>query len=308
MRHFEKRARDPRGGCLYLLKLSLRPWRLALWSQVFSALAVGFLLVLAGFLFWMQDGLRTVVLHLKGEQVITAYLQPSLDAQAESRVLDQVREVVGDQSGVVIHLVGQSEFLDGLKDSYPELVRDLKDLGQEMNPIVPRYVSITGMLSDTVVNSLRKVPGIEAAETSGDRFRPIVGAFSALRWLARVIMLGICFALFSGLIQLARMNGYLHRDALGILRLWGANSISLMTPGLISGVLVGSLGGALAAFGWLTFGATLGGQIRLLSPVLNRLPPFSMHLAWVLFLTGSLLGLLAGALGGFSQREEGILG
>ena len=64
----------------------------------------------------------------------------------------------------------------------------------------------------------------------------------------------------------------------------------------------------LVAFGWLTFGATLGGQIRLLSPVLNRLPPFSMHLAWVLFLTGSLLGLLAGALGGFSQREEGILG
>ncbi len=297
---------------MYLLKLSLRPWRLALWSQIFSALAVGFLLLLAGFLFWMQDGLKTVVLHLKGEQVVTAYLQPSLEPQAEKRVLDQIHEVLAGNGEASVRLVNHSEFLEGLKESYPELVRDLKDLGQEMSQIVPRYVSISGLFSESLVDSLRKIPGIESAETSGDRFRPIVGAFSALRWVARVIMVGICFALLTGLIQLARMNGYLHRDALGILRLWGASSLSLMAPGLISGVLVGILGGLLAAGGWLTLGVGLGKQVRSLSPILRGLPVFSTQTSWVLFLLGGLLGLLAGGLGSLShsqsQREEGVSG
>ncbi len=312
MRRFKKRARDPRGGGLYLLKLSLRPWRLAPWSQIFSVLAVGFLLLLAGFLFWMQDGLRTVVLRLKGEQVITAYLQPSLEAETEKRALEQIRGVLGAGVGASVHLVDHSEFLGGLKDSYPELVRDLEDLGQEMSQIVPRYVSISGVLPESMVEAVRKIPGIESAETSGDRFRPIVGAFSALRWVARVIMVGICFALFTGLIHLARMNGYLHREALGILRLWGASTMSLMAPGLISGVLVGIFGGLIAALGWLTFGARLGFQIRLLSPILRGLPPFSTQMSWVLLLMGAALGLLAGALGNLSglslYREDGSQG
>ena len=174
---------------MYLLKLSLRPWRMALWSQVISALAVGFLLMLIGFLFWMQDGLKSVVVRLKGEQVITAYLQPSLEAQAEGRLLEQVREVVGGDSSS-IRLVNHSEFLGGLRDSYPELVRDLEDLGQQMTQIVPRYVSIVGVFPDTLLESIKKVPGIESAEASGDRFRSVVGAFSVLRWVARVVMVG----------------------------------------------------------------------------------------------------------------------
>lgn len=294
---------------MYLLRLALRPWRMAPWSQVFSALAVGFLLLLAGFLFWMQDGLRTVVVHLKGEQVITAYLQPSIEPDAVGRVLEDVRGVFGADAGVAVQLVDRAEFLTGLKGSYPELVRDLEDLGQQVSQVVPRYVSVSGVFASSKLDAVRKVSGIESAEASGDRYRPIVGAFSALRWIARVIMVGICFALFTGLIHLSRLNGYLQRDALGILRLWGASSISLLAPGLISGLLVGALGGVLATSGWLSLGAALGRQVRSLSPILNHLPAFSAQMSWVLFLIGGISGLMAGVFGSLSgiqlDRQEG---
>jgi cell division protein FtsX len=80
---------------MYLLKLAVRPWRLAPFSQVFSALAVAFLLVLVGFLFWMQEGLRPVLTRLQGEQVITAYLRAEVPEKEESKIVDQIRVAVG---------------------------------------------------------------------------------------------------------------------------------------------------------------------------------------------------------------------
>lgn len=285
---------------------------MALWSQIFSALAVGFSLLLAGFLFWMQDGLRGVVIRLKGEQVVTAYLHPTLDQPGVAKAVEEIRASFPPDQKVTLKLVEHREFLDGIKGTYPELVRDLEDLGQEMNQIVPRYVSITGVFPEAQLEQIRKLSGVESAESSGDRSRPIVGAFSALRWLARLMMVGICFALFTGLLHLARMNGYLHQDALGILRLWGADSLALLTPGLISGVMVGALGGLLAAAGWVSIGATLGRHLRTLSPVLKTLPPFSIAIASDLVLVGMVLGLIAGLVGSFSglgaSRQEGVSG
>ena len=76
---------------MLLLKLALRPWRLAPYSQFFSAFAVAFLLLLAGLLFWMQQGLKPVLVRLQQEQVITAYLGPSIDPKSDNQVIDQIQ-------------------------------------------------------------------------------------------------------------------------------------------------------------------------------------------------------------------------
>jgi hypothetical protein len=46
---------------MHLLRLALRPWRVAPGSQLISAGAVGLLLCLCGFLYWLQDGLGPVL-------------------------------------------------------------------------------------------------------------------------------------------------------------------------------------------------------------------------------------------------------
>ena len=38
------------------------------------------------------------------------------------------------------------EFVGNLKEAYPDLSRELEDLGPEMDTVVPRYVSVSGML------------------------------------------------------------------------------------------------------------------------------------------------------------------
>jgi cell division protein FtsX len=290
---------------MFLLKLSMRPWRQAPLSHVFSSAAVGFLLLLSGFLFWMQTGLKPVLARLQGEQVLTAYLDASVDPKDEDKIVDSIRGSLGAHSETAeVRFVPARQFVENIKGAYPELSRELEDLGPEMNSVVPRYVSIAGMLPDESLERIKSVPGIESADSSKDRYAHVVGAFLALRWVAKLLIVGVCLALMTGLIHLSRTNAYMHREALLILKLWGASAAELRAPGMISGALVGALGGAIAFASWITAGAWLTSQVRALSPLLREMPQASVGFGAGLLGAGLLIGLFAGALGGLASGTD----
>lgn len=288
---------------MLLLKLSLRPWRLAPYSQLVSAFAVGFLLLLVGVLVWIQQGLNPVLARMSQEQVITAYL--TADAQDENRIVDQIHTALGAQAErAEIKMTSSEEFVEHVKKNYPDLGRDLEDLGQEMKLVVPRYVSISGLLIDSSIDGIRAIPGIESAESSKDRNRSAVGAFSTLRWVAKLLSGGLCLALLTGLVHLARTNSTIHRDSLSLLKLLGASASSLKIPGVASGLYVGILGGTLALAGWLSAGFWICRQVTRLSPVLREMPAASASYGMILLALGAGMGLLAGVFGSLAQKES----
>lgn len=298
---------------MYLLRLALRPWRIAPLSQLFSALAMGFLLLLGGMLLWMDQGLKPVIARLQGEQVVTAYLDPALGEEEEGKVLDSIRVTVGASPDREVRLVKPRGFVEELKKPYPELARELEDLGTEMEQVVPRYVSITGILSSKVLEQVKAITGIEAAESSRDRYGHVVGAFSAIRWVSKALAAGLALAILTGLIHLARMNSYLHQDAISLLRLWGAENWALRLPGMVSGLIVGALGGTIASASWIALSSPLTERVRGLSVMLRDLPAPSFQFALLLALAGIAVGLLSGAVGllpaaaaGGSQRKSGF--
>jgi cell division protein FtsX len=285
---------------MYLLKLAWRPWRIAPLSQIFSAIAVGFLLLLVGFLFWMQHGLKSVLTRLHREQVVTAYIDSSVNLQDENKLVDAIRMTLGAQTTTEVKLVNAPQFIQELKNQYPDLGRELEDLGPEMNQVIPRFVSVSGILPDSILERIKSIPGVESAESSKDRFHHIIGAFSTLRWVVRVLIGGVCLALLTGLIHLSRMNAFLHRDALVLLRFWGAGNGVLASPGMISGLFVGLLGGLIAWLGWLTVGVWFVRHVRSFSSILKGMPPVHAQLSVSLLLLGGAVGLIAGVLGSLS--------
>jgi cell division protein FtsX len=307
MRGVEGGQYGSRGGPLYLLKLALRPWRIAPMSQFFSAVAVGSLLILFGFLNWMQEGLRPVLSRLQGEQVVTAYLNSAVNSNEEAKLVDTIRMSLGSQNSPApeVKLMTAPHFIALVKSQYPDLGKELEDLGQDMNQVIPRYISVSGILPDAALSKIQSVPGIEYAESSKDRYHHVVGAFAALRWVVRILMGGVGIALFTGLIHLSRMNAYLHKDALTLLRFWGAGNVTLIGPGMISGLSVGFLGGLIALSGWLTAGSWLTHHVRSLSSMLKGMPIVHASLSIQLLLMGAVVGLLAGMLGSFSDAQLG---
>lgn len=284
---------------MYLLKLALRPWKLSLFSQLVSAIAVGLLLFLSSVAFWLQGGLKPVVNRLQNEQVITAYLNAASTEPAD-KVVDSIRTTLGSKS-IEVKKVDAADFISHLRDRYPDLGRELEDLGPEAEGVVPRYVSISGVLPDSAIDQVRAVAGVETAETSKDRYKHIVGAFSTLQWVSRVLAFGLCLAVLAGLIHLARMNSYLHRDAVGLLKQWGAGRWTLKAPGMISGIGVGALGGLFGLVGWLTGGVWLTRHVRELSPLLKEMPAASSQMGLVLL----GIGLMGGLLSGLFSSENG---
>jgi cell division protein FtsX len=287
---------------VYLLKLSLRPWRLSTLSQVFSSLTVGFLLLLAGFLLWLQFGLKPVVSRLQREQVITAFLDASVELKDEPRILDSIRTQVGAHSEV--RLVAPHEFVEELGGKYPELAKEIQSLGAEMDQIVPRYVAVSGLLPEDAAAAIRSVAGVQLVDSSRDRHRTTVGALKAVRWVTQVLIIGLLIALVTALVQLARLNSALHRDALGMLRQWGATQIQLRLPGVFSGMSVGITGGLVAAMGWY-FGVTwFATHVRSFSPLLNALQAPSAALSGAFIIAGAALGFAASVFG-FTSETRG---
>ena len=277
---------------MYLLKLSLRPWRRSPYSQVFTSLAVGVLLFLASFLFWMQRSLSPVVDRLQHEQVITAYLDSAVDKAGESSMVDTIRTTVGAHAEV--EMVQPEQFVNHLRADYPELSRELEDLGPEMSSVVPRYVSITGILPDQTLETVRGVPGIQSAESSKDRFQSVIGAFRALKWVANFLTFGLFLALITGLIHLGRTNSYLQQDAFSLMKLMGASKAALRWPGVIAGGFVGLAGGALAALAWISAGIWMAKHLQTLSPMLRYMSALQPGFAFAMLVLGMMMGAFSG--------------
>lgn len=293
---------------MYLLRLSMRPWRIALGSQVFTVAAMGFLLMLGGALQWLQASLGPVIQTLSREQVVTLYLEPSVAAGEEPGVVSQVQDALSDQIrlGGKVRYTGTAEFLAGLKTKYPQLSSEVESLGSDMAYVVPRSISVTAELDDVALERLRKVSGIESLEASRDRYLPVYNSLVVLQWVIRMLLVGLVLALLTGLVHLARMNAFLHRDAVDLLRLWGAGEGTVQVPSLMSGLGVGVLGGALAWLIWGTLGLWIAAQLRSLTPLLEnaKVPNLAMGIGFVI--SGACLGVFSGLVG--SRLSSGRTG
>lgn len=281
------------------LNLALRPWKLAPLGQLISSAAVGVILVFMGVLFWIQDGLRPVVLRLHQEQVITAYLDPSVDTATQGKVVDEIHVALGAHAEKLnIQLVGANEFVEKIQKNYPDLARELDGLGEEVISIVPRYVTISGWLDSASLEKIRAVHGVESAESSHERNRAALGAFSTLRWVAKLLILGLCVALLSGFVHIAKTNSTIHKEAIALLKLMGAGTLTLQAPAMLSGLLVGCLGGLIALISWMTAGLWLSERVRHLSPLLQEMPMVSPLIGLGLLAFSILVGFFTGVFSG----------
>ncbi|MGE0617140.1 MAG: hypothetical protein AB7P04_16035 [Bacteriovoracia bacterium] len=281
---------------MHLLRLALRPFRLAPGAQAISVVSMATLIFLFGLMIWAQAVLRPVVHRLEHEQVITAYVAPTLDPADEGKLVDTIRVAVGAAD---IQLVGTSAFLKELAETDPEMHQEILHLGADMPRVVPRYVSIAGVFpvsaqasGSGVLAKVRALPGIEQAESSRDRYRHVVGAYRGLRWGAIGLAIGLCLALLSGMFHASRLSAGIHAEVASLMRLWGADGWSVHAPALLSGLLAGGAAGLIALGLWQTGVWLLTPAVASLSPMLAEVRALGST-GWISLLLVSV-GMVAG--------------
>lgn len=280
---------------VYLLKLAFRPWKRAPMSQFMTALSIGALLFCMGFLFWIQNALRPITEKLKNEYVMTVYFDPQLDRNSENDVVDRIKVMVGAQAED-IKVMETSQFISKMRDINSGLAHELEDLGPESSAIIPRYVTLRGNLNNLDSDKIKLVKGVEQIDSSKDRNKNVVAAYGVLNNLIRFLIVGVFFALLTGLIHLTRMNSQLHEDAITLMKQWGAGLFETRLPTFISGLSVGIVGGVMAFLGWIFMGPKLISFVKALSIHFNGIPTESSSMGVILLMIGLILGVLSGLL------------
>lgn len=280
---------------MLLLKMSFRPWREAPFTQILSVISMGALLTIAAMLFHLEKGLDPLVQRLQSEQVITAYLDPTVRPEDEGKISDSIRVSLGARPSQV-QVVGVNDFVGALQDAYPELAREVQSFGAETHQLVPRHISITGVFGDSASEKLSQIAGVESVETSKDRHIQVVSGFKAIRWVARVLVVGLAFALLSALVYMAQLNRSLHRDVVQLMTFLGSSKRMAKAPIFLSGLWIGSLGGIAGLVLWNGCGSWLFRQMTHLSPLLKDFPQPGLSASIAVITAGILLGGFSGGL------------
>lgn len=305
---------------MFLLKISLRPWVQTPWNQAFGFLTTSALLFLGGFFIWLQFALGPVVERFKNEQVLTVYVNGSnvvpVSGSSEAvspeksspssltALVDQIRQVLSSKTlqEPQLQVSTPEMFLEEIKGSYPELRNQLLDLGHELTQIVPHYISISGRFQEGALDELKKIPGVEWAESSRHRYAPLLGAFEGMRWTLRIFALGLILALLTELLYLSHMNGQTRKEILPLMKLWGGSEWTLWLPSLTDHLLLGFFAGALAAVFWWV-GTPWGvNQLRVISPFFAEIRQPSLLLGGMLWLAGIIFSVTASLFSHFFVR------
>ena len=281
---------------MYLLKLAFRPWKKAPVSQFLTAASIGVLLFFMGFLLWVQSGLKPVIEKLKNEYVVTVYLEPTLEHSQESQLIDQIHESLGSQAEHEFKTIEPQVFISKIREINSHLANELEDLGAESKTVIPKFVTISGTLNNLDLDRLRAFKGVDQVESTRDRNKNTVAAYTVLNRLIGLLILGLCFALLTGLIHLVRINSHMHEDAVLLMKQWGAGIFEMRIPTFVSGLSVGLAGGVIAALSWIFVGSRLVEHIKNLSINLRDINTENPYLALVLLAIGLLLGVFSGFL------------
>ena len=282
---------------MFLIRLALRPWRQTFWTQLVAMLSLASLLILGGFLLGFYQGLKPIVARINAEQILTVYVDPSLNSDQEKGLIDRIGLTMGS-APVQIEMTERADFLERLEKRSPELVKEILSLGDEGFALLPRFVTISGKFSggsDQIresVLSLRAIEGVESVESSFERFSHVGAAFRVVSRTSLWFGVGIAFAILSLFFLIGRMNHTLFSESLSVMEFWGAGPLLLRLPLLISLLLIG-LGSALLAYGlfrWTYFSGIE--QVRLFSPLFSDLEIPRMATANGIFIF-SFLGSLA---------------
>lgn len=277
---------------MFALKLALRPWKLQPLSQFLTFVTLTTLLLLAGFFGSLARSLPEVRQRLEGDHVASVFLDPAMEPNATNPIRDQIRTSLGS-SAVTVEYVDSDAFLESIRATEPELIKEIAGLGTEKDWVAPKFFSLRGTLTEKMIDSLRAIPGVEAVAFSAKRFKPILENIAAIEWLSRALFAAILLAMLAVLTLLGRLNSSIFQDAEIIVSQMGGSPSQARFPARLNPILLAGCAGAVSALFLLKLNPWFTAKMASLSPFLTGMDSAAPSTALAVFGLGLAIGVLA---------------
>jgi len=267
-----------------ILKTALRPWKKSPILFSLATLGTSGLVTILALAFLMDAHLKKKAHGLSLEQVLTVYVTPTQADRVIPEIEDTIRQPVGAQPSsrpIEMKTFTQEEFKKDLEKNYPELYRQIQDLGPEGDAMVPRFISLSGEIPGAVADRVSQIQGVEQVDTSDERHQETLSAIAAFRKASAFGIGSLFLACVLVLLQVGKYQSEVLAPVVKLFSQWGASRFRQNLPILLSSTLFSIVVFTLA-FAFLHFGVQMSVEnFEKLTPLFQgfEAPGFSFYIS-----------------------------
>lgn len=226
------------------------------WLSIASVLTVMVSLVILGFSVFFLVNTSNAAHSFESQLQISVYMQENVTSDQVQGLQNQIQGMSGVAT---VTLVTKQQALDEFGKSMSSQSNVLSDL-QGTNPFPDKFeVEVKNPQNvATVADAIKALPGIENVNYGQDYVNKLLSFTRWLRWIGFGVVAAFAVASIVLISINVKMTVFAKRREIQIMSLVGASNSFIRWPFLLEGLILGLLGGALAAlivgfgYDWLT--------------------------------------------------------
>ena len=276
----------------YFIQEVFRSLRRNNWMSFASVGTVAVSLFVLGVFLLLVMNMNRLASMLESEVQISVYLEDGIKA-GDRRDLQQ--DIANMQGIETVKFVSREEAKQRLSERLGDQKYLLDALGDK-NPL-PDSFEVTVIHPDmveTAANAIARMDGVESAKYGQDVVRHLFDITRLIRIFGLVLMLLLAGATLFIISNTIRLTVFARRKEIAIMKYVGATDWLIRWPFLMEGMVLGFIGGLLAAIALRSFYAAMAAKIYSTLAFFPLLPqyPFMNYVTVVILLSGMVIGAI----------------
>ena len=262
------------------------------WMSAASIGTVAVSLFVLGVFFLFFINMNRLASSLESEVQLSVYLADDLKKADRDDLAFDIKNMQGIES---IKFVSRDEAKERLAQRLGDQKYLLDALG-EQNPL-PDAFELTVKQPDmveTAAKAIEKMPGVEAAKYGQDVVENLFAITRLMRIFGVALMLLLAGATLFIISNTIRLTVFARRKEIAIMKYVGATDWFIRWPFLLEGIVLGFVGGIIAALVLRSFYAAMAAKIYDTLAFFPLMPqyPFMNYVAIAIILSGMAIGAI----------------
>lgn len=262
------------------------------WMSFASIGTVAVSLFVLGVFLILVLNMNRLASTLESQVQISVYLQEDIRTSTREKVEEEIRGMQGIESVVY---VSKEEAMDRLRERLGDQKYLLDALG-EKNPL-PEAIEVTVRMPEmvpTAAAAIEAMDGVEEAKYGQDVVEHLFDITRLMRIFGFVLMLLLAGATLFIISNTIRLTVFARRKEIAIMKYVGATDWFIRWPFLLEGMVLGFVGGIVAALALRSFYAAMAAKIYSTLAFFPLMPqyPFMNYVSVVIILSGMFIGTL----------------
>ncbi len=262
------------------------------WMSFASIGTVAVSLFVLGVFLILVLNMNRLASSLESQVQISVYLREDIEDSTRRRVEGNIQEMQGIES---VKYVSKDEAMMRLKERLGDQKYLLDALGDK-NPL-PESIEVTVKLPEmvqTAAEAIGKMEGVEEAKYGQDVVEHLFDITRLMRIFGLVLMVLLAGATLFIISNTIRLTVFARRKEIAIMKYVGATDWFIRWPFLLEGMVLGFIGGIVAALALRSFYAAMAAKIYSTLAFFPLLPqyPFMNYVAVAIIVSGMIIGTI----------------